>query len=185
MAKWWKFGFGKESEEPQPEPEGAPEEAPKAPEAEAPEPEAEAPEPTPEAPESKKPGFFSRLFGRKKKEAPPEEAPPEEVPTEEEKLLPLFPEEGEEAGGPPPAAPRVYPPYLHVSADGKWRISDTEWEGTMSGTLHGADVKRFIDAMEDPNGPDYKTAIPLIADAYGIPSGLINVERSTIYSVTY
>lgn len=64
-------------------------------------------------------------------------------------------------------------------------ISDTEWEGTMSGTLHGADVKTFIDAMEAPGGPDYHTAIPLIADAYGIPGGLIDVDRSSIYSVDY
>lgn len=55
----------------------------------------------------------------------------------------------------------------------------------MSGTLHGADVKTFIDAMEAEGGPDYETAIPLIADAYGIPGGLINVAESEIYSVRY
>lgn len=81
---------------------------------------------------------------------------------------------------PPPE--RIYPPFLHVSADGSWVISDTEWEGTMSGTLHGADVKTFIDAIE---AGDYATAIPLIADAYGIPGGLIDMQRSTVYNVTY
>ncbi|MFB7225497.1 hypothetical protein [Streptomyces sp. NPDC056227] len=55
----------------------------------------------------------------------------------------------------------------------------------MSGTLHGQDVKAFIDAMEGEGGPDYEIAIGLIADAYGIPGGLIDVGRSTIHSVDY
>ncbi|MFJ5851305.1 hypothetical protein, partial [Streptomyces sp. NPDC092903] len=92
---------------------------------------------------------------------------------------------GEGGGGAKEAPPRIYPQFLHVSADGAWVISQTEWEGTMSGTLHGMDVKKFIDAMEAEDGPDYETAIPLVADAYGIPGGLIDIERSTVYSVQY
>ena len=181
MAKWWKFGFGfgkgKGKEEgPASEPTPAP---------------APRPEPTPapagEAPK-KRGGLFGRLFGRgKKKEAPaPEEAPAEEAPAEAEEAP--AEEAAEEAEAPPAAPPepeRVYPPFLHVSADGDWVISDTEWSGTMSGTLHGSDVKTFIDAMEAEGGPDYHTAIPLIADAYGIPGGLLDIRRSTIHSVDY
>jgi len=63
-------------------------------------------------------------------------------------------------------------------------ISETEWTGTLSGTLHGSDVQTFLDAMEE-NPPDYETAIPPVAEAYGIPRGLINVGRSTIRSVTW
>ncbi|MEU9523697.1 hypothetical protein [Streptomyces sp. NPDC048224] len=55
----------------------------------------------------------------------------------------------------------------------------------MSGTLHGADVKTFIDAMEAEGGPNYDVAIALIADAYGIPGGLIDVGASQIHRVTY
>lgn len=176
MAKWWKFGLGKgksKEEGPTPVPPPAPAPAP-------------APEPTPapagEAPK-KRGGFLGRLFGRgKKKEAPTAEAPPA-APA----AAPAAPPAGEKAppegGAPPPG--RVYPPFLHVSADGDWVISDTEWSGTMSGTLHGPDVKAFIDAMEAKDGPDYHTAIPLIADAYGIPGGLIDIEASVIHSVDY
>ncbi|MGW1379555.1 hypothetical protein ACWD6P_35545 [Streptomyces sp. NPDC002446] len=185
MAKWWKFGRGKGKEEgPAPEPTPAP-----------------TPPPTPAPAEGeKKRGFFGRLKDKvrpKKEKAPaappaeappappaapptaPPEAPPEEAPPEE------APPGAPPAGPPTPA--RVYPSFLHVEADGDWVISDTEWSGTMSGTLHGSDVKTFIDAMEPPKGgaPDYDTAIPLIADAYGIPGGLINVGASTIHSVNY
>lgn len=171
MAKWWKFGRGKGREE--------------------------APAPAPAEGRSKLGGFLGGLFGRgRKKEAPAEPTPPAEPSAPAVPPTPVAPGgEGEappapEEGGPPaepPAEPaeRTYPPFVHVSADGIWVISDTEWEGTMSGTLHGADVKTFIDAMEAPGGPDYNTAIPLVADAYGIPGGLINVEASTIYSVNY
>ncbi|MFD5455568.1 hypothetical protein [Streptomyces olivaceus] len=55
----------------------------------------------------------------------------------------------------------------------------------MSGTLHGSDVKRFIDAMEADGGPAYDIAIPLVADAYGIPGGLVNIDASAIHSVRY
>ncbi|MFF5639775.1 hypothetical protein [Streptomyces sp. NPDC012825] len=187
MAKWWKFGLGKgkdREEGPRPEPTPAP---------------APRPEPTPapaeEAPK-KRGGLLGRLFGRKKKEAPAPEAPsapaaPPSAPAAPPAPAEEAPEEvpGEEGEG-GPAGPgkrpeRVYPSFLHVEADGDWVISDTEWSGTMSGTLHGSDVKTFIDAMEQEGGPDYDTAIPLIADAYGIPGGLINVGASTIHSVNY
>lgn len=184
MAKWWPFGRKKEEaprEAPRPEPTPAP----------APE-----PTPTPAPAEGKKRGFFGRLKDkvrpRKKEEAPPAApptappAPPTAPPTPPE--APEAPPAEEEEGAPPaPPKPkeRVYPPFLHVSADGVWVISETEWDGVMSGTLHGADVKAFIDAMEGEGGPDYDTAIPLIADAYGIPGGLINVGASEIRSVDY
>lgn len=155
MAKWWKFGLGKGKDQ-------GPEEGP------APEP---TPAPTPAPAEGgKKPGILGRLFGRRKKKEAPAEAPTAPPAA-------------------PPAAPpkpeRVYPPFLHVSADGDWVISDTEWSGTMSGTLHGSDVKTFIDAMEAKGGPEYDIAIPLIAEAYGIPGDLIDLQRSTIHSVDY
>lgn len=171
MAKWWPFGRKKKEEE-APRPGGG--------------------------------GLLGRLFGRgRKKEeeapeappAPPEApaAPPEEAaPAPEAAEAPAegeTPAEGEApAEGAPPAEPpkpRVYPPFLHVDADGSWVISSTMWEGTMSGTLHGRDVKTFIDAMERDGGPDYDTAIPLIADAYGIPGGLVQVGQSAVYSVSY
>ncbi|EFF88171.1 PE-PGRS family protein [Streptomyces sp. e14] len=190
MAKWWKFGLGKgkdREEGPRPEPTPAP---------------APRPEPTPAPAEEggkKRGGLLGRLFGRgKKKEAPaaPPEAPSApaapsapsapSAPAEEEGPAEAPGEEGEEGGGGVGERPeRVYPPFLHVSADGDWVISDTEWSGTMSGTLHGSDVKTFIDAMEAKGGPQYDVAIPLIADAYGIPGGLIDIGRSTIHSVDY
>ncbi|MFF2228962.1 hypothetical protein ACFVV7_37215 [Streptomyces globisporus] len=192
MAKWWKLGFGKDGQEQQPEPV-------------QPEP---SPEPAPqEAAPAEKPkkrggGLLGRLFGRKKKEQKEEPpAPPVEPSAPAEKTGPAAPEpSGEqpvageaggeshegEGGGEGPATPeRTYPPFLHVSAEGDWVISDTEWTGTMSGTVHGADVKTFIDAMEGKGGPDYFIAIPLIAEAYGIPGGLIDVQRSTIRSLDY
>jgi hypothetical protein len=55
----------------------------------------------------------------------------------------------------------------------------------MSGTLHGEDVKAFIDAMEAEGGPLYNVAIPLIGDAYGLPGDLIDLDRSRIDSVHY
>lgn len=197
MAKWWKFGFGGGKGEDQ-----GPEETPQEPTP------APGPEPTPAAPAEgggeKKRGFFGRLFGRgKKKEKAPKEAPPAQTPAPPSAPAGTGsgnegPAPGEEAGGGSGAgggggeeeeeeAPpeRSYPSHLHVDADGIWVISETEWEGTMSGTLHGQDVKAFIDAMEGEGGPDYETAIPLVADAYGIPGGLVNVARSTVYSVNY
>ncbi|MEU2358853.1 hypothetical protein ABZ599_38860 [Streptomyces misionensis] len=184
MAKWWPFGRKKEE---------APKEAP--PKAPAPEP-TPAPPPTPEptpAEGEKKRGLFGRLrekIQRKPKEAPPEapaEAPPAAPtpPPAEEAPPEAAPEEAAAPPAAPPEAERTYPSFLHVEADGDWVISDTQWSGTMSGTLHGSDVKLFIDAMEAKGGPDYETAIPLIADAYGIPGGLINVGASQIHSVHY
>lgn len=179
MAKWWKFGLGKgkdRQEGPAPRPQPTPAPAEHAP---------------------KRGGLLGRLFGRgKKKEAPAPEAPPAPAapsapsappaPAEEAPPAEAPPEEGEGGpAGPGERPERVYPSFLHVEADGDWIISETEWSGTMSGTLHGADVKTFIDAMEAEGGPDYDVAIPLIADAYGIPGGLINVAASTIHSVTY
>ncbi|MFF7373625.1 hypothetical protein [Streptomyces tricolor] len=173
MAKWWKFGLGKsKGREEGPRPEPTP-----------------APRPTP-AEGEKRGGLLGRLFGRKRKEEAPPEAPPA-PPTPPPAEAPEIPPEAAPAEeAPPPAAPpppeRVYPPFLHVSAEGDWVISETEWnDGTMSGTLHGSDVKAFIDAMEEEGGPNYDVAIPLIADAYGIPGGLVNVGRSTIRSVDY
>ncbi|MDJ0347290.1 hypothetical protein QMK19_39560 [Streptomyces sp. H10-C2] len=195
MAKWWKFGLGGGKDKGQ-----GPEETPQEPTP------APAPEPTPAAPAEgggeKKRGLLGRLFGRgKKKEKAPKEAPP--APTPAPPSAPAGPggggegpAPGEKAGGgggdvgeggegeeAPPE--RSYPGHLHVDADGIWVISDTEWEGTMSGTLHGQDVKTFIDAMEGEGGPHYDIAIPLVADAYGIPGGLINVSASVIHSVNY
>ncbi|MFF8697342.1 hypothetical protein ACF08W_34600 [Streptomyces sp. NPDC015144] len=176
MAKWWKFGLGKKTEEPAAAPPESPAPAP------APEPVRE-PAPAPEPVRESKPGLFARLFGRAKKGMAEQ---PEEQPEREEREETPAPEEVDEGvAGPPPAPPREYPPFLHVSASGIWVISDTEWEGTMSGTLHGADVREFIDAMEAEDGPKYGIAIPLIADAYGIPGHLINMDRSGVYSVTY
>lgn len=200
MAKWWKLGLGGGKDKDQ-----VPEETPAQEPTPAPVP---APEPTPapaEGGEGKKRGLLGRLFGRgKKKDKAPKEAPA--APTTAPPSAPAGPGSGgegpapdEEAGGGggtgggagvggeggEEAPPRTYPSFLHVTADGIWIISETEWEGTMSGTLHGQDVKTFIDAMEDKDGPDYETAIPLVADAYGIPGGLIDVERSTVYSVSY
>jgi hypothetical protein len=167
-------------------------------EAPAPEPTPAAPAPGPQAPTQapKKRGLLGRLFGRKEKPAAPAPAPaappaggpptppappappsgPAEEPEEYEKG-----EEGEEEE----EEERKYPPFLHVSADGVWKISDTEWDGIMSGTLHGQDVKTFIDAMEGRGGPNYYVAIPLIAEAYGIDGDLIDVGASVIRSVTY
>ena len=175
MAKWWPFGR-KKAEAPRPEPTPRP---------------GPAPEPG-EAPPKRR-GLFGRMADkvrRKPKEAPPA-APPAAPPTPPAPpTTPPAPAEEappEEAGAPPTAPPkeRVYPSFLHVEASGLWIISDTEWEGTMSGTLHGSDVKVFIDAMEAEGGPDYEIAIPLIGDAYGIPGGLINVGASRIDSVIY
>jgi len=172
-----------------------------------------APEPTPapaappaEAPQAApKPGLLGRLFGRKPKAAAPAPAPGPEAPPIAPAPAPEPPPtapaeapapaaegggEGEGGGQGAAVAPepeRVYPSFLHVSAEGDWVISETEWKGTMSGTLHGDDVKTFIDAMEreGEDGPDYETAIPLIATAYGIDGDLIDVGRSTIRTVTY
>ncbi|MEU3084737.1 hypothetical protein ABZ697_31105 [Streptomyces albidoflavus] len=180
MAKWWKFGLGKKKDT-------APSEGPATP-APAPKP---TPEPTPEPPAPKKRGLLGRIFGRKKGggEAPAEGTGPAPAPASEPSPAPAGepgPEAGEEGeGGEATPPPRVYPSVLHVAAEGDWVISDTEWTGTMSGTLTGADVKRFIDAMEAEGGPNLHIAIPLIADAYGIPGGLIDVSLSTVRSVNY
>ncbi|MDF4254713.1 hypothetical protein [Streptomyces sp. WMMB303] len=182
MARWWPFGRkrGKEAEE-----------APARP------PEAPAPAPAGEAPAAEeKKGLLGRLRQkvRPRKEAPaPKEAPaepspapePSEGPAGTASQGPLPGMEGPEPSGSEEAeAPRQYPGSLYVEAEGDWVISQTMWSGTMSGSLHGADVKTFLDAMEqDP--PDYDTAIPLVGDAYGIPGELINIGESTIRSVNW
>lgn len=168
MAKWWPFGRKKKEEAAEEKPRGGllgrllglgrkKEE------------EEKAPRPAPEAPPVPK------------EEAAPAPAPKPEAPPEEAGAPP----EGAAPAAPPAAPPRTYPSFLHVDAEGNWVISETVWEGTMSGTLHGGDVKAFIDAMERDGGPDYDVAIPLIADAYGIPGGLVSVGRSSIYNVSY
>jgi len=164
MAKWWPFGRSKGKDDGQaPAPTPAPTPAPhQGPPVEQP---------------GERHGMFGRLFGRRRKKEPEPEPPAAPKPPQ----APATPEQA-----PPPVKPaRQYPAFLHVEATGVWVISDTEWEGTMSGTLHGRDVKAFIDAMEKEGGPDYATAIPLIADAYGIPGGLINMRDSVVQSVTY
>ncbi|MGW6151516.1 hypothetical protein ACWFN4_30045 [Bacillus mycoides] len=174
MAKWWKFGRGKDKGEGQ-----APGPTP-------------TPAPTPsEDRGGEKKGLLGRLFGRGKKkekekapaapEAPP--APPGVPPTGP--TAPSEggePSEGEGAGGEEKEKERVYPGSLGVSADGDWVISSTSWSGIMQGVLHGQDVKTFIDAME---AGDMETAIPLVADAYGIPGGLVNVAASSIHHIGY
>lgn len=154
-----------------------------------------APAPAPPAAAPKR-GLLGRLFGRKEKPAPtPTPAPagpPSGPPTPPAPPVPMpgggeefEEEEFEEGEEEEEEAEREYPSFLHVAAEGDWEISDTSWTGTMSGTLHGADVKTFIDAMEGKFGPNYDVAIPLIAEAYGIDGDLINVGASTIRTVTY
>ncbi|MFE9341326.1 hypothetical protein [Streptomyces sp. NPDC007063] len=169
MARWWPFGrkHGKEA--------------------------GEAP-----ATEEKK-GLLGRLRQkvRPQKETPaqaPKEAPaepspapePSEGPAGTASQGPLPGMEGPEPSGSEEAeAPRQYPGSLYVEAEGDWVISQTMWTGTMSGSLHGADVKTFLDAMEQDPPPDYDTAIPLVGDAYGIPGELINIGESVIRSVNW
>ncbi|MFF7013231.1 hypothetical protein ACFY9Y_35055 [Streptomyces fimicarius] len=185
MAKWWKFGRDKGKEQ-APEPTPAPSPPP-------------APTPTPaspaEGPKEKKGGLLGRLFGRgkkKKEEAPAAPEPPAAPPTPP--APPTGPpptggepseggeEGGEEEAGGKEEAERVYPGSLGVSADGDWQISSTQWSGIMQGVLNGTDVKTFMDAIE---AGKMDIAIPLVADAYGIPGGLINVKASTIHHIGY
>lgn len=128
-----------------------------------------APTPAPAAPEAPKRSRLGRLFGRKPKPAPaPAEAPAAPA-------------------GPPPAPeqpPRVYPGGLDVSASGTWKISSSIWHGTASGTLTGAAVKVFLDAIESG---DNETPTFLIAQAYDNGSGFAqNLDLAgTSVDITY
>ncbi|MFL6115604.1 MAG: hypothetical protein ACJ786_30290 [Catenulispora sp.] len=105
-------------------------------------------------------GVLGRIFGRKPKPAP---APEPEEP---------------EAGGPPAAGgpgpeggpaegpahtPRTYPSTLYVSASGWWQFSKRRWNGRAHGTLTGAAVKLYMDALE---AGELFTCLNLIALAY-------------------
>ncbi|HEV7626848.1 MAG TPA: hypothetical protein VGO89_10135, partial [Streptomyces sp.] len=130
-----------------------------------------------------------RVTGREKPAAP---APPPEAP-------PTAPAPPAPSAGPPaplaePGAPvpeagepgepgegeeeeeeeeeREYPTSLYVSASGSWKVSDTEWEGTMHGSISGDDVKAFIDAMEEGDLP---AAAEVVALAYDNGQGISDV----------
>ncbi|MEU1224701.1 hypothetical protein [Streptomyces microflavus] len=180
MAKWWKFGLGKDKDQ-APEPTPAPSPAP-------------SPAPPAASEGKKKGGLLGRLFGRSKKKkeeapaapeppaappAPP--APPTEPPASGGPSEPGDESGGEKAGG-EKEKEKVYPAALGVSADGDWQISSTQWNGIMHGVLKGADVKKFMDAIE---AGEMDVAVPLVADAYGIPGGLVNVGASTIHHIGY
>ncbi|MFI6158288.1 hypothetical protein ACIBCA_37010 [Kitasatospora sp. NPDC051170] len=156
MARWWPFGRKDKGEQPEPTPPAEP--PPAAPEAPAP---AEA---APEAGKPKKAGRLGLLFGRGRKKEREEEAPPRAPAPPAEPAAPPAEAPGGEEPGPGPAgggeggeggeAPeeeeeREYPSELYVEMDGDWQISSTLWNGVISATLHGAAVKRFVDAMDD------------------------------------
>ncbi len=108
-------------------------------------------------------GLLGRIFGRKPKPTPEEEpqAPAAPAGRREE-------EAGPEGGGGPAAPQRTYPSSLFVSATGAWKISDSIWYGTASGTLTGAAVKVYLDALE---AGELDVCIYLIAEAYDDGSG--------------
>jgi hypothetical protein len=122
-----------------------------------------------EVPAPKPRGLLKRVFGRKPKQAP---TPPPTPPAQ-----PAAPAPAPAApGGAPPAgdqAPRRdYPSALPVSGTGTWKISSSLWRGTASGTLTGAAVRVFIDAME---AGDTETPTYLIATAYDDGSGFADM----------
>lgn len=96
---------------------------------------------------------------------------------------------GEAGGGEAPSesdaqkAARQYPKGLGATVEGVWQISDTEWDGVMTGTLRGDDVVAFLEAME---AGDEAAAVQLVADAYDEAVGrLIDPAASTIHRIDY
>ncbi len=146
--------------------------------------------PAPAGPdESEKKGAFRRLADKFRRKQPPPAAPAAPAaPTAPTGDTPAPGGAGGGSGGEAPAkdpgdGQRTYPGRLAVSADGIWIISSTEWDGIMSGTLHGQDVQDFLEAME---AGDLETAVDLVAKAYDDNvADLIIVEESTIRHVGY
>ncbi|MGW6605470.1 hypothetical protein [Streptomyces sp. NPDC055036] len=176
MAKWWKFGFGKDQS--QGSGEGA-EQTPQEPTPPAPSEPAAAPT---AAPKEKKAGFFGRLFSRKKKEkeggpaeTPPAEAPPAPPSGPTPPTTPATEGPSDEGGGGGGGGgggeegegeeekERVFPNSIHASVDGTWVISQSIWHNRISGTISGKDVKAFILSIERGNE---EIAIRLLAHAY-------------------
>lgn len=135
---------------------------------EPPAPQAPAAPTRPAEPPAPRPGRLRRLFGRKPKPAPtaPPAAPaPAEKPPAAPAGPPSPPAEGGGGGG---GEGKDYPASLPVSGTGTWKVSSTLWNGTAHGTLTGAAVRIFLDAMESG---DTNTALFLIAAAYDDGSG--------------
>ncbi|EFL04311.1 predicted protein [Streptomyces sp. SPB78] len=194
MAKWWKFGLGGKGKDKDREEAPAP-------------PTSTAREPEPPAPAREKSGgFFGRLFGRGRKkggpaEEAPAEAPPQEAPAPEAPL-PSGPEPGGETpeGGEAGEAPgggeegeeeeeeedRVFPSSVTASVDGTWVISESVWHGVIYGSLHGADAKAFILAIE--KGREH-IAIRLLANAYDSDdmgfARYLDIQSSTWGTINY
>lgn len=114
-------------------------------------------------------GLLGKLFGRKPKPAPapkPKEEKEEPAVGGPPTASGPEPEGGGPGGGPAGGGgepKRTYPSSLFVSATGWWKISKTYWYGTAKGTLTGAAVKIYIDALE---AGELDTCIYLIAEAY-------------------
>ncbi|MGP3636467.1 hypothetical protein ACTU45_24450 [Streptomyces sp. 24-1644] len=181
------FGRGKE------EPEGQqPEEAGQAPAEQPPAPAPAAPEAAAPAAELKrKRGFLGKVKDRlrgkgkaKKEAAPPtEEAPPAAPPAPPSPPGPPTapPTGGGEEGGEPggeggeeggeegeeedPYADA--PSSLHVSIPGTWKTSKRKWLGVVEGTLHGADVVKFLKAMDKGTKAEVEEVIQLVCDDFG------------------
>ncbi|WP_138899074.1 hypothetical protein [Streptomyces chryseus] len=190
MGKWWKFGLGKDDQEPGPGPEEPTEAAP----------EAEAPEPAAGPGEGeKKPGLLGRLLGRGRRKAKKEKAPTPETPAAPPEAPsappsgPPTPAGGGEAGGGEGAgggagaggeeAKRSFPSSIRATADGDWVISANEWYGHMEGTLVGNKAKEFILAYEKG---DFPHCAQLVADVWDMAiASQMNMGASNIENISW
>jgi hypothetical protein len=172
----------------------------------APEPTPGTPPAPAQAPAEPKPrGRFGRLFRRKPKEqapaptpAPtPPPAPPVPVPGGGGEAPPEEPEapaggegseggeggEGGEGEGEGEGEERDYsdaPSSLFVTIHGRWATSGGVWTGTVSGTLHGQTVIRFLKAMDD--GDRQEEAVMMVIYEYDQGSGFadaVDLSRSS------
>ncbi|MEU2578754.1 hypothetical protein ACIP3B_36220 [Streptomyces anulatus] len=198
------FGRGKDQE-----PEGQGQEAGPSPAEQPPAPAPTAPEaPAPAAEKPKKRGLLGRVKaklrgkGKAKKEEPPaEEAPPAAPPAPPAPPSPPSTGggtgggegEGQEGEGEAEGEEEEPDPYadapssLHVRIPGTWVTSKRKWLGVVEGTLHGAQVVKFLKAMDHGSKKDRDEAVQMVCDDFGDGSfgGGVEVEKSSYSDPMY